>query len=205
MSRGNRTLNASLSNHIQEPGPSTGDAISSGTWATNTRKHGTQTVSHLRPRPSPVSPPSLATKATTPHRVEAPGGEGTEGTPATRSPSPAGTYTSTSTNHGAIDASGSTPSTPEDPQSLNSPTSAQADDECLERLGSGRRSSEPEADSETRPPPAGRTDARRRTAAASTTGGTRSHTAGGTAATPAPSTAGTRGEDAGPGAAAKDE
>ncbi|XP_069169884.1 loricrin-like [Procambarus clarkii] len=54
-------------------------------------------------------------------------------------------------------------------------------------------------------PLAGRTDARRRTAAASTTGGTGPHTAGGSTATSSPSTVGTRGEDTGPGSAAKDE
>ncbi|XP_069184599.1 uncharacterized protein [Procambarus clarkii] len=156
-----------------------------------------------RPRPTPSSPPSLAAEATTPHHGEAPGGEETSGTPETQAPTSAGTWTSATTNYGASDASGTTPSTPEDPQSLNSPTSAQADDERWERLGTGLRSSEPEADSETRAPLAGRTDARRRTAAASTTGGTGPHTSGAPTATPAPSTAGSRGEDAGPGAAAE--
>ncbi|XP_069165480.1 uncharacterized protein [Procambarus clarkii] len=90
-------------------------------------------------------------------------------------------------------------------QPLKSLTLAQAVDERLERLGTDWISSEPEADPETRAPPAGRTDARRRTAAASTTGETGPHTAGGFAATPAPSTGGTRGEDAGPSPAAEDE
>ncbi|XP_069181791.1 uncharacterized protein [Procambarus clarkii] len=138
-----------------------------------------------RPRPTPSSPPSLAAEATTPHRGEAPGGEETSGTPETQASTSADTWTSATTNFGVNDASGTTPSTPEDPQSLNSPTSAQADDERRERLGTGLRSSEPEADSETRAPLAGRTDARRRTAAASTTGGTGPHTSGAPTATPA--------------------
>ncbi|XP_069157027.1 apomucin-like [Procambarus clarkii] len=151
-----------------------------------------------RPRPTPSSPPSLTAEATTPHRGEAPGGEETSGTPETQAPTSAGTWTSATTNCGASDASGTTPSTPEDPQSLNSPTSAQADDERRERLGTGLRSSEPEADFVLRS-----SVAHRRTAAASTTGGTGPHTSRASTAIPAPSTAGTRGEDAGPGAAAE--
>ncbi|XP_069181783.1 mucin-1-like [Procambarus clarkii] len=139
-----------------------------------------------------------------PHCGESPGGERTEGTSETPAPAPAGIWTSATTNCKNSGASGTAPSTPEDPQSLNSPTTTQAEDERRERLGTGRTSSEPEADPETQEPPARRTDAQCRTVAASTTGGTGPHTAGGSAATPAPSTAGTRGEDAGPGSAAED-
>ncbi|XP_069181790.1 apomucin-like [Procambarus clarkii] len=191
--------------HIE--GTTTGAPAATGTPSDDSResdRRGCFRKVTTRSRPAPASPPSLAAEATTPHRGK-PSGGGTEGARETQPPSPAGTWTSTSTNRGANGAFGPTPSTSEDSQSLKSPTSAQANYERLERLGSGRISSELEADPETRAPLAGRTDARRSTAVASTTGRTGPHTAGGTAATPAPSTGGTRGEDAGPGSTAKDE
>ncbi|XP_069192771.1 activating signal cointegrator 1 complex subunit 2 homolog [Procambarus clarkii] len=111
-----------------------------------------------------------------PHCGESPGGERTEGTSETLAPAPVDTWTSANTNCEDSDVSRTTPSTPKDPQSLNSPTSAQAEDECREPLGTCRTSSLPEADPETQEPPARRTDARRRTATASTTGGEPDHT-----------------------------
>ncbi|XP_069180040.1 MARCKS-related protein-like [Procambarus clarkii] len=89
-----------------------------------------------RPRPAPASSPPPAPEDTTPHCGEPPGREGTGGTPETQAPAPAGTCTSATTNRGDNDSSGAAPSTPEDPQSLKSPTLAQAVDERLERLAS---------------------------------------------------------------------
>ncbi|XP_069179039.1 CCR4-NOT transcription complex subunit 3-like [Procambarus clarkii] len=102
-------------------------------------------------------------------------------------------------------ASRSTTSSPEDPPASKSPTSAQAVEDRRDRLGSGRTSSEPEADPEPQASQAVRTDARRMTAAASTAGGTGPHTTGRSAAPPAPSSAETPGEGTGPDAAAGDE
>ncbi|XP_069158330.1 mucin-21-like [Procambarus clarkii] len=154
------------------------------------------------PCPGPVSIPSLAAEATTPYCGEPPGGEGTEGTTDTRAPAPVGTWTFATTNSVDTDAPGSI-SAPEDPQSLKSPTSAQAEDEHRECLGSGRTSSE--LHPETRALPDGRTAARHRTAGASTTGGTGLHTAGGCTATPAPTTNGTQVDGTRLGAGAEDE
>ncbi|XP_069192618.1 uncharacterized protein [Procambarus clarkii] len=103
------------------------------------------------------------------------------------------------------DASRSTTSSPEDSPASKSPTSAQAVEDRRDRLGSGRTSSEPEADPESWASQAVRTDARRITAAASTAGGTGPHTTGRSTAPPppAPSSAETPGE--GLDAAAGDE
>ncbi|XP_069194656.1 uncharacterized protein [Procambarus clarkii] len=101
---------------------------------------------------------------------------------------------------------GETPPLPADPQASKAPMSAHAEEERRERLGSGRTSSDPEADSETCATQARRTDVRRRTAASSTTWGTRPGTGGSAGSTPSPSTAGTDGEGAGTGSdAAEDE
>ncbi|XP_069181254.1 CCR4-NOT transcription complex subunit 3-like [Procambarus clarkii] len=101
-------------------------------------------------------------------------------------------------------ATGATPSSPEDPQSSNLPTSTQAEEERRERFGSGHTSSDPEADSETHATQAGQTDAGRRTAASSTTWGTRPGTGGGALPTLEPSTAGTHGKGAGTDAAGEE-
>ncbi|XP_069191469.1 protein SPT2 homolog [Procambarus clarkii] len=118
--------------------------------------------------------------------------------------SSAGTWTSATTIDKEREAPGTTTSSPEDPPALKSSTSAQAVEERRERLSSGRTSLEPEADPEPRASQGARTDARHRTAAASTTGGTGPHTSRCSAASPAPSTAVTPGKGAGPVAAAED-
>ncbi|XP_069195403.1 uncharacterized protein [Procambarus clarkii] len=94
----------------------------------------------------------------------------------------AGTWTSATTDE--CDATGISPPSLEDPPSSNSPASSQSEDR-RERLGAGRTSTEPDVDPETRSTQAGRTDALRRTAASSTTQGTRSSSVGGPTATPA--------------------
>ncbi|XP_069178223.1 uncharacterized protein [Procambarus clarkii] len=118
-----------------------------------------------------------------------------------RKSAPATAGTCTSATAVECDASGATPLSPEEPQSPNLPTSAQAEEERQERLGSGRTSSDPDAESETRVTQAGRTDAHRRTAASSIIWGTRPGTGGGAIPTPAPSTAGTHDKGAGTDAA----
>ncbi|XP_069159828.1 uncharacterized protein [Procambarus clarkii] len=109
----------------------------------------------------------------------------------------ASTWTSATTIDVERDVPRTTTSSPEDPSASKSSTSAQAVEERRERLGSGCTSSEPEEDPEPRASQVGRTDARHRTAATSTTGGTRPHTSGCSAAPLALSTVGTPGEGAG--------
>ncbi|XP_069182938.1 uncharacterized protein [Procambarus clarkii] len=82
--------------------------------------------------------------------------EGETKTPATAS---AGKCTSATTVD--CNATGATSPSPEEPQSLNSPTSAHVAEERRECLGSGRTSSELEADPNTLAPQAGWTNARR--------------------------------------------
>ncbi|XP_069169548.1 submandibular gland secretory Glx-rich protein CA-like [Procambarus clarkii] len=110
-----------------------------------------------------------------------------ERTEVKREPQPSavgGTWTSATTVSGESDASGTSPSTSQDAQSLNSPTSAKAEEERRERLSTGCTPSEPDAEPETQATWAGRTDTRRRMAAASTEGETGPRIAGGPTATP---------------------
>ncbi|XP_069188284.1 uncharacterized protein [Procambarus clarkii] len=137
----NSATQASRSSTVggQTEGTTTGAPAATGTPPDDCRESWRPTIKRepsflkvtTRPRPAPASSPPPAPEATTPHCGKPPGGEGTGGTPETQAPAPAGTCTSATTNRGDNDSSGATPSTPEDPQSLKSPTSAQAVDERL--------------------------------------------------------------------------
>ncbi|XP_069167103.1 secreted protein C-like [Procambarus clarkii] len=151
------------------------------------------TTPHEEPEPSEAVDAPEAGTADTKSEVEA----------ETPSLAPSGKCTSATTI--VCNATGATRPSPADPQASKSPTSAQAEDESRERLSSGRTSSDPEADSETRATQAGRTDARHRTAASSTTWGTRPGTGGSAGSTPSPSKAGTAGKGAGTGSDAVED
>ncbi|XP_069176264.1 mucin-13-like [Procambarus clarkii] len=162
----------------------------------------------------PPRSPRTSAGGTTPHEEPEPSDAGDApeaGTSVTISAVEAGTLARASSGKctSAVtvvrNITGATPPSPAESQATKSPTSVHAEDERRERLGSGRTSSDPEADSETRTTQAGRTDARRRTAASSTTWGTRPGTGGSAGSTPTPSTAGTDGEGAGTGSDAAEE
>ncbi|XP_069161526.1 secreted protein C-like [Procambarus clarkii] len=159
----------------------------------------------------PRSPPTSA-GGTTPHEEPEPSdaGNAPEAGPLDTRPegeaeTPASSGKCTSATTVVCTTTGATPPSPEGPHSSKSPTSAHAEEESRERLGSGRISSDPEADSATRATPTERTVARRSMAASSTTRGTRPGTGGSAGSTPAPSTARTDGEGAGTGTDAAEE
>ncbi|XP_069179550.1 uncharacterized protein [Procambarus clarkii] len=164
-------------------------------------------ASFLNTIPRPLRSPPTAAGGTTPHEEPEPSDAGNApdaGPSDTRpegeaeTPAPASSSNCTSATTVVCTTLGATPPSPEGPHSSKSPMSAHTEEEeRREHLGSGRTSSDPEADSATRATLAGRTDTRHSTAASSNTWDTRPCTGGSAGSTPAPSTAGTDGEGAG--------